>query len=121
MYKSQIDVWRGYHKEEDIKVVCTEDLDVREKGGDKVGRVVDDVAAFIGLEEFYFAKIVKKVGVVNHGSKPGYDRATKWADYWKEKIDPKLRDKIISFYKEFGEWDEYATICGWESNQAVFV
>ena len=118
MYSSQVDVWRRHHREENVHVMCTSDLDVREMGADIVGEKIDEVAAFIGLEKFDFEPAVGAIGVLNHGSKPGYERATAWDEYWKDDVDPNLRAKIVSFFKElevWTGWNEYSALCGWSA------
>ena len=113
-YRNQLE---GWEREHDVKVVCVEHL-TRDEGG----AVLTDVADFIGLADFDFTDTLKSKGVYNYGRNTGYGRSTTWDEFERKKraggggIDENLRAELIEFYKEFGEWDYFASRCGWSNN-----
>ena len=104
LYIANLDWWYASLPEEDILLVCSEDLNDLQQAAREMSRV----AAFIGLSPFDFGDAVAR-GKYNAGAQhKGYNAVTSWADASKlaEKrpaMSQTARDKIDNFTAPFNE------------------
>ncbi|CAH0377519.1 unnamed protein product [Pelagomonas calceolata] len=104
LYISNLDWWYAALPEEDMLLVCSEDLNDLQKAASEMGRV----ASFIGLSQFDFGAAVAR-GKYNAGAQHrGYGAVTSWTDAAslaekRPAISTEARQHIDNFTAPFNE------------------